>query len=311
LNNLQKFVIHRLLLLVPTVFGSSIVVFLVIHLLPGDVITYILADSPTGVDPAIVALWRQRLGLNLPIYQQYLNWFGGILTGNFGYSSYTGQPIFPELASAFQHTFILAIAAMMVAIAIGITSGMVAAIRQNRIADYLVTFFSTVGLSIPSFWLGLMLILFFAIDLKILPAVGDLGWKSLILPAVVLGIYGAGGIGRVTRSSVIDELEKDYVKAARARGAPLRVIYIKHVLRNAAIPIVTLISIQFGYMLSGAVIVENVFSWPGLGKMMVTAIQERDVPVVQAGAMVIALVFIVINLVTDILYAYINPRIRY
>ncbi len=310
-----RFLITRLTSLVPILFGTSLVAFLLIRLVPGDPAIALLGME---ADARAIAALRQQLSLDQPLVVQYVTWLGRILTGDFGRSIQGGRPVLPLLLGALGPSALLAIAALLISLAIAIPAGIVAATKRNSGADYAASFLALCGLSMPSFWLGVLLILAFSIYLPILPASGyvsplvdPLGHlKHLILPALTLGAALAAATMRMTRATMLEVLRADYVRTARAKGLPPRAVIWSHALRNARIPIATLLGIQFGQLLGGVVVTETVFSWPGIGKLTVDAIFARDYPVVQGAVLLTATLFVLINLATDLLYTALDPRVR-
>ncbi len=309
------FLVLRIASLIPILIGASVVVFLLTRLIPGDPVLALLGMEAT--DEAIEAL-RIRFALDQPMPIQYLAWLGSILTGDFGRSIQSGREVFPMLTEAFLPTVWLSLAATAVSLAIAIPAGVIAATRRDTAADYSVSFIALCGLSMPSFWLGVLLILAFSIHVPILPASGYvppgddfLGFlRHLVLPALTLGTALAAAVMRMTRSTMLEVLDADYVRTARAKGLRQRTVIWRHAFGNAQIPIVTLLGIQFGQLLGGVVITETVFSWPGIGKLTVDAIFARDYPVVQGAVLLTAGLFVLLNLLTDVLYTLIDPRLR-
>ncbi|WP_406857994.1 ABC transporter permease [Alsobacter sp. KACC 23698] len=311
-----RYLLGRLASLVPILFGTSLVSFLLIRLVPGDPAMALLGME---ADDAALAALRHKLALDQSLPLQYASWLGRILTGDFGRSIQGGRDVLPLLGSALVPTALLSVAALAISLVISIPAGIVAATRRNSAADYVASLLSLCGLSLPSFWLGILLILLFSITLPILPASGyvsplaDPGGflRHLILPALTLGAALAAATMRMTRAAMLEVLRADYIRTARAKGiAPRRVIW-RHALGNAQIPIVTLLGIQMGQLLGGVVITETVFSWPGIGKLTVDAIFARDYPVVQGAVLLTATLFVLINLATDLVYTVIDPRVRY
>ena len=309
------FLLSRVISLVPILLGTSLVAFFLVRLIPGDPAIALLGLE---ADPRSIAALRTQLALDQPIVFQYLTWLGRILTGDFGRSIQGGREVFPLLLSALGPTALLSLASILISLAIAIPAGIVAATRRNTMADYGASFAALCGLSMPSFWLGVLLILTFSIYIPILPASGyvsplldPLGFlRFLVLPALTLGAALAAATMRMTRATMLEVLRADYVRTARAKGVPARVVVWRHAFRNAQIPIVTLLGIQMGQLLGGVVITETVFSWPGIGKLTVDAIFARDYPVVQGAVLLTATLFVLINLITDVIYTIIDPRVR-
>ncbi len=313
---MKTYVIRRILQLIPVLFGISVLIFAVMKMIPGDVISGILGVDAT---PELRAQLEELYGLNRPYVVQYLDWIGGVLHGDFGESIRTAEPILPQILSRFQVTAELTILAAVISWFIAIPLGILAAVKRNSLADRFVRVFALLGVSVPGFALSILLILFLSLVFNYFSPLGYVGFfedplrnlQIMILPASILGVSIAGSVMRMTRSSVLEVLRQDFVKTVRAKGASERVAIFKHVLRNALIPIVTLVGMQIGSLLGGAVIVEQIFSLPGLGQMTLTGINQRDYPVVQGCVLFIAFVYVLVNLITDLLYAYIDPRISY
>jgi peptide/nickel transport system permease protein len=309
------FILRRLLSAIPTLILVSLFVFTLQKLLPGDPV---LAMAGEERDPAVMQYLRDKYRLNDPIPVQYLNWVGNVLTGDFGTSLRTEQPVTTLLASKLPVTLELAVLALLIALLIGIPTGIISAVRKGTVVDYGANVIALSGISIPHFWLGILLIMVFAVKLQWLPASGfvpvgeDFGQnlKTLILPAFVLGAGLSGILMRHTRSAMLEVLRTDYVRTARAKGLRPRTVILKHALRNALMPIVTLTTLLFGELLGGAVLTEQVFSIPGFGKMIVDAVFNRDYAVVQGVVLCIATGFLLLNLLADVLYRMINPRLR-
>ena len=311
-----RYVAGRIASLVPILFGTSLVAFLLVRLVPGDPAVAMLGLEAT---PEAIEAMRRRLALDQPLAVQYFTWLGGILTGDFGRSIQGNREVLPLLLGALGPTALLSLAALIVSLIIAIPAGIVAATRRNSAADYGVSVAALCGLSLPNFWVGILLILAFSITFPILPASGyvsplrDFGafLTHLVLPAVTLGTALAAATMRMTRAAMLEVLRSDYVRTATAKGLSRRRVVWGHALRNAQLPIVTLLGIQAGQLLGGVVVTETVFSWPGIGKLTVDAIFARDYPVVQGAVLLTALLFVLINLLTDLIYTLIDPRIRY
>ncbi|MCF5678492.1 ABC transporter permease [Pseudomonas syringae] len=309
------FILRRLLSSIPTLILVSLFVFTLQKLLPGDPV---LAMAGEERDPAVMEYLRDKYRLDDPLPVQYLNWVGNVLTGDFGTSLRTEQPVTTLLASKLPVTIELAVLALLIALLIGIPTGIISAVRKGTAVDYGANVVALSGISIPHFWLGILLIMIFAVKLQWLPASGfvpmgeDFGQnlKTLILPAFVLGAGLSGILMRHTRSAMLEVLRTDYVRTARAKGLFPRTVILKHALRNALMPIVTLTTLLFGELLGGAVLTEQVFSIPGFGKMIVDAVFNRDYAVVQGVVLCVAIGFLLLNLLADVLYRLINPRLR-
>ena len=296
-------------MMIPVLLGVLVIVFFINQFMPGD--PAIMLAGGEEATPEEIERVREDLGLNDPISVQFFNYVKGlILEGDLGTSYATKQPVFDEVMDRLPTTVTLAIVSILLAVIIGIPTGIFSAIRQYSWIDYTSMGLALVGVSMPNFWQGLMNILIFAIYLRWLPASGFYGWEYWILPALTIGTSSAAIITRMTRSSMLEVIRQDYIRTARAKGLSEKVVIIKHALKNALIPIITVIGIQFGGLLGGAVVTETVFAIPGLGKYMVDSIKSRNYPVVQGGVLMLALIFSVVNLVVDILYAYADPRIK-
>lgn len=304
---MHKYVLRRLLLLIPVLLGVSLLVFTIMSLTPGDPAQLILGEN--APKEAILKL-REEMGLNDPFLVQYFRYVGKAVVGDFGRSYTTGREVFGEIFSRFPNTLILAVIGIIISVCIGIPVGIISATRQYSFLDSFSMILALLGVSMPVFWLGLMLILTFSVKLGLLPSGGFDGLKSLILPSVTLGVGSAAIITRMTRSSMLEVIRQDYIRTARAKGVAEKVVINKHALKNALIPIITVVGLQFGGLLGGAVLTESVYSWPGVGRLMVDAIRQKDTPTVLAAVIFLATTFSVVNLLVDILYAYVDPRIK-
>lgn len=302
-----KYIFKRLLMLIPVMLGVTFLVFFIISMTPGDVASMILGDGAT--QEAIEKL-RNEMGLNQPVFIQYFDYMKNLLMGNMGQSYSTGKPVVLDIASRFPNTFILTVTSILISVIISIPIGIVSATRQYSIFDNFGMIFALIGISMPSFWTGLILIIVFSLNLRWFPSGGMSGVGSLILPATTLEFGATAAIARTTRSSMLEVIRQDYINTAKAKGVSRGVVIRKHALKNALIPAVTIIGLEFGVLLGGAVLTETVFSWPGIGRLMVEAIQRKDTPMVLGCVIVFALAFSVVNLIIDILYAYIDPRIK-
>jgi ABC-type dipeptide/oligopeptide/nickel transport system permease component len=303
-----RYLIGRILLAIPVLIGVATLVFSLIHLVPGDPAQSMLGDSAA---PADVADLRERLGLNQPLLTQYARFMQGLARGDLGTSFRTSQPVAAAIAERLPATVELALAAMIVATLVAVPLGIVAAVRRGTFADHAAMTLALVGVSIPNFWLGPLLAIVFAVSLGWLPVSGRGGWDSLILPAISLGAALAAILARMTRASLLDELGELYVRAARARGASGARSVLAHALRNSLIPLVTILGLQFGAVLTGAVITETIFAWPGVGRLLIQSIGFRDYPLVQGCILLIAVTYVSVNLLTDLAYGALDPRIRY
>ena len=303
-----QYIVKRLLGLIPTLLLVGALAFFFVHLLPGDPAR--LAAGPDAT-PETVELVRQDLGLDKPLPQQFLRFVSGVLRGDFGRSLTTRRPVGVEIGERFMPTFWLSIAAMSWSVLFGMAIGTVSAVWRNRWPDRIGMALAVSGISFPAFALGMLLMQIFAVDLNWLPTVGADTWRHYILPSLTLGAAVAAIMARFTRSSFVDILQEDYVRTARAKGLSEPTVIVKHALRNALIPVVTMMGLQFGFLLGGSIVVEVVFNWPGMGRLLVDAVDMRDYPVIQAEILLFSLEFILINLIVDIAYAVINPAIRY
>lgn len=301
-----RFIVRRLLLLIPVVVGVSIVSFSIMHMIPGDPARIIAGEGATAEDIASI---RIKYGLDRPLIEQYFRFMKGVLTNDLR-SIRTERPILSEILPRFANTAQLAFVSIIISSVIGVTLGIVSAVKRNSWVDTFSMVFSLVGVSMPIFWLGILLIILFAVTLRWLPSGGKGNIEHLILPALTLGLATSAIIARMTRASVLEVLNQDYVRTVVAFGLPRRKIIYKYVLRNALIPVVTVIGLQFGYLLGGAVLTESVFGWPGLGRFVVDSIFSRDYIAVQVGIMLIATTFVIVNLAVDLVYAFIDPRLR-
>jgi peptide/nickel transport system permease protein len=300
------FVVRRLLLTIPVLLGVLFVVMLTMELIPGDPVALMLGDAATK---ETIAKFREHLGLDRPLVVRYLRYLGQVVTGDLGRSIQQNRPVVDELADAWPATLQLTTTALALAALVGVATGIVSAVWPNSVFDALSRLSSLFGLSMPVFWTGLVLIVVFAFWLPLLPVGGVGSPAHLVLPAVTLALPSIAMIARMTRSSVLEVLREDYVRTARAKGVGERLVVVKHALRNAAIPILTLIGLQAGQLMGGAVLTETVFAWPGLGRLMVKAIFARDYILLQGLVLIFALAFVVINLVVDLSYGALDPRV--
>ena len=300
------FVARRLLLAIPVLLGVVFVVMLTIELIPGDAVSLMLGEHAT---PEAVAKLRDYLGLDKPLLVRYVGYVGRVARGDLGRSIQQNRPVVDELADAWPATLELTAAALLIAAALGIAAGVISAVWPNSAFDALARLGSLFGLSMPVFWTGLVLIVVFALWLSWMPVGGTGSPAHLVLPAITLALPSLAMVARMTRSSVLDVLREDYVRTARAKGVAERLVVAKHALRNAAIPILTLLGLQAGQLMGGAVLTETVFAWPGLGRLMVKAIFARDYVLLQGAVLVFALAFVVINLAVDLAYGALDPRI--
>ena len=302
------YTLRRLLIAVPAILGVIVVVFAMVRLAPGDPAVLLAGQF---ADQETIDRIRVRFGLDRPMHEQFVTFLGNLVQGDLGRSTRSNRPVVEDLATYFPHTLELAFGAILVAIAIGIPAGVISAVRRNTWADALVTFLALLGVSMPVFWFGLLAILFFSVNLGWFPVAGRGTLLHLVLPAITLGVSSTAIITRMTRSSMLEVLDQDYVRTARAKGVLDRAVVLKHALRNALVPVVTIGGLEFGRLMAGAVLTETVFTWPGIGRLLVDSILARDYPVVQGAVLVIAISFIFVNLVVDLVYGAIDPRIRY
>jgi peptide/nickel transport system permease protein len=307
----------RLIALVPTMLGVGILVFFIVRLIPGDAVDALLGDA-TRIDPALAEHMRALFGLNQPLPIQFWNWFSSVMHGDLGVSTRTGTPVTRELLNRLPATLMLAVGALIIGVLIGVPTGVLSAAKRNSFTDLGVRVGALIGLSVPNFWLGIVLIYVFGVVLHVLPAGGYAplvtspleSLKYAILPMVTLGVALAGITMRQTRSQMLEVLNEDYVRTARAKGLNQRQVTYRHALRNALIPVVTVVGLQLGRLLGGTIIIEQIFQWPGVGQLIVRAIDTRDYPMIQGAVLVLAFFFVMSNLLVDVLYLFIDPRLR-
>ena len=309
MRGIYAYIVRRLLIAIPMLLGVTVLIFSIMHLIPGDPLDYMLRGRP--VTPETLELMKEKLGLKLPLHVQYLRYMGGLLRGDWGESIRTKVPVLTELSTRYVNTLQLAVLGIAISLLIGIPLGVIAAVKQNSVFDYLSMIGALFGVSIPGFWFAIVLIMMFSVGLHWLPASGNDSVLCYIMPALTVGLGGTGFVARLTRSSMLEVLRQDYVRTARAKGLRERIVVYKHALKNAIIPVITMVGIQFGYLLGGTVIIEMVFAWPGIGRLLVVAVWAHDIPVIQGCALSFTLIFILISLTVDIAYAYLNPQIRY
>lgn len=303
-----NYFLKRLLGLTPTLLIVAVLVFLFVHMLPGDPAR--LAAGPEA-DQKTVELMRQELGLDKPLPEQFVSFFGRMVKGDLGTSMRTRRPVSTEIAERFLPTLFLTLTSMVWAVLFGMSLGIVSAVFRNEWPDRLGMTLAVSGISFPAFALGMLLMQIFSVQLGWLPTVGADSWRHYILPSATLGAAVAAVMARFTRASFVEVLQEDFVRTARAKGLKERTVVFKHCLRNALIPVVTMMGLQFGFLLGGSIVVEAVFNWPGLGRLLVDAVVMRDYPVIQALVLLFSLEFILINLIVDMLYGFINPTVRY
>ena len=313
-----KYSVRRLLMAVPTLFGVTVAAFLLIHLIPGNIVQVMLGTR-TNVTPQQIHQLYRIYGINQPLYLQYWHWLTQIIQGNMGFSLRTGLPISALIAQSFGVTAELALGAMAISLLVAIPLGVLSAIYHGSPWDYAARTFSLIGLAIPNFWLGTMLVL---VTSLYLPSFSNFNYvpiwvhplrniQDMAIPIITLAFSLMAIVTRMTRSAVLETMQLDHVRTARAKGLKETGIYLRHVLRNSLLPITTIVGLQFGYLLGGAIVVENVFALPGMGRLIVNAINQRDYPVVQSTVLFVATLFVLVNVVVDISYAFINPQVRY
>ena len=302
-----KFIGKRLLMLIPVLIGVSLIVFTLMQLSPGDPAMIILGAQAAPED---IAILRESMGLNDPLIVQFFRFLLGMFTLDFGTSYKDGMPVLTKLLEALPYTAELTFCAVLLALIIGIPAGIISATKQYSIFDRIASVLALIGFSTPNFWLSIMLILVFSVNLKWLPVSGTGSILHLVLPSIALGVQSAAVFTRMTRSSMLEVLNMDYIRTARAKGLSERVVILKHALKNALIPVITVVGLQIGLLFGGAIITETVFAWPGVGRLMIDSIRAKDTPVVQGGVIFTASIFVFINLLVDILYAYVDPRVK-
>ncbi|QHW32923.1 ABC transporter permease [Paenibacillus rhizovicinus] len=303
-----KIIAVRLLSSVGVVAGSSILVFCILYVLPGDVVMNMI--DPSSMSPEAIANLRHQLGVDRPFYEQLLHYFNAMLHGDFGHSLVNSEPVLPKIMAHFPATLELTAAASAIAILVGVVLGVLSAIHRNKPIDIAARIIGLFGISMPTFWSGILMILIFSVTLGWLPAMGSDGWKTLVLPALTLGLLGAGFIVRMVRNSMLEVLGEPFITTLRAKGLLERSVMYRHALRNALIPAVTMMGILVGEMLAGTVVIETVFSRQGIGRIISDAIMSKDLPVVQGVVLFTAIVYVAINALVDISYSYIDPRVR-
>ena len=309
---MYKYILKRLLMLIPVIIGVTFIVFFILNLSPGDPAAIILGDQASA---EALAMKREELGLNDPLLIRYVNYMFRMVQGDLGTSYKNNLNVWDQVVQRFPNTAILAVAGIIVAVLIGIPTGIISAKKQYTALDSISTVAALVGVAMPNFWFGLLMVILFALNLRWLPSQGmGEGFvplvKSLVLPALTLGTGAAAMITRMTRSSMLEVIRQDYIDTARAKGLSERTIPFHHMLKNAMIPIITAIGLQFGTLLGGAMLTETVFSWPGLGRLMVDSIKSKDIPMVLGSVIFLAIMFTVVNLLVDIIYAFVDPRIK-
>jgi peptide/nickel transport system permease protein len=313
---MQRYVLRSLVGLIPVLFGISVFIFLIVHLIPGDPVSVMLGRVS---DPTVVAAVKAEYGLNKPLVVQYATWLGQVGHGDLGYSISNGEAVAPQIAERIPRTLYLLLGGMLLALLVAVPTGILAAAKHNSWVDLAATTLNLVLMSIPSFWFAIILMLILAVQYRVLPATGyvppEAGFgdflRHLVIPCVALAAAEAGMIARLLRSTMLDTLSQNYIVVARAKGTPRRRVLYRHALRNSVVPVVTVVAVEIGYLLGGSIIIEQVFGYPGMGLLLITAITARDYPVIQGTILVYALFFLLINLLTDLLYALLDPRIKY
>ena len=305
---MYNYLIKRLLSTIPVLIGISLLLFFMLRMLPGDPAQVLAGQMAT---PEEIENIRHQLGLDRPIYEQYAVYMSHLVRFDLGRSARTQNPVTAEIWARLPNTILLAVVAIMLACLFGIPAGIISAVRPYSWTDYLVTMFALFGISMPVFWLGLMLVVVFAVILKWLPAGGTGSWQHVILPSFTLAAFVVAFIARMTRSTMLETLSQDFTTTARSKGLKEKVVIVKHALKNALIPIITVVGLQFGSLLAGAVLTETVFAWPGLGRLLYDSISARDYPMIQGVILIFGLLYIFVNLVVDLIYAFVDPRIRY
>ena len=305
---MSRFLLQRLLLLIPTLLGVLLVTFLLLYVAPGDPVQAMVGER---ADPETLARLRAELHLDDPLHQQFTHYVGGVLRGDLGTSYITRRPILQDLMQRFPATLRLAGAAMLFATVAGISIGIYGAWRPGALPDRIAAFGAYLGISFPVYWVGLILILIFAVNLRWLPPSGSGGLAYLILPALTLGMRSVAFLSRMTRAAMQEVLQSDFVRTARAKGLLEKRVVLSHAFRNALLPVLTVLGLDFGSYLTGSILTETIFSWPGVGRYVLTAIDKRDLPAVQGSILFLSLVFVLVNLITDLLYARVDPRVAY
>ena len=302
-----KYVLKRLIALIPVVAGCTFIVYMIMYLSPGDPATFALGQDAT---PEAIYEWRAMFGLNDPVLIQYARYIVGVFTGDFGTSFRNNVSITTEVMSRFPYTLQLSMAALSVSLLLAFPIGIISAVKQNTWIDGLSMFIALIGISMPVFWMGLLLVLFFSLNLGWFPSSGANAWNSVVLPGITLGTGMMAAMARTTRSSMLEVIRQDYIRTARSKGLAYGRVIRKHAIRNALIPTLTIFGIQLGNLLTGSVITETVFAWPGIGRLMIQGISARDYPMVLGCMVMFVLCFAIINLLVDLAYAFVDPRIR-
>ncbi|NGM83899.1 ABC transporter permease [Paenibacillus sp. 7124] len=303
-----SYVVKRVLQMIPTLLGVSLLCFIIIHSVPGDPAHLIAGVDATDEQVQSV---REQLGLDRPLMEQYFSYVSNLAKGDLGESMQSERPVLEEIMTRFPNTILLTVFSVVIMVIVGLFAGILSATKPNSIRDNVTMMFSLFGISMPVFWFGTMLILLFSYYWPLLPSGGSSGFQHFILPSVVLGLSSSGVLARLTRSSILEVIHQDFIRTARAKGVKERLVVYKHTLKNALIPIITIIGLEFGTLLGGAVLTETVFSMNGLGRFIIQSIQFRDYPAVQGCILFVATIFVVVNLVVDLCYSAVDPRIRY
>lgn len=305
---MTNYIIRRLLLFIPMLWVTVTLVFVVFRLVPGDPAVLVAGVSATQ---ETIQMIRHQMGLDQPIHVQYISYLLGLLKGDFGLSAAYGTHVLEAMLARYPLTLQLAGTAMLFALIVGVTIGVISAVKQYSWLDYASMLGAIAGVSLPNFWLGLMLVMVFAVQFRLFPVTGAGQWNALVLPAITLATYPTAIIARMTRSSMLEVLRQDHIRTARAKGLAERVVILRHALRGALVPTITVAGIQFGYLLGGSIVIESVFAWPGVGLLMMDSIRVRDYNVVQAVTLSFGFTFLLINLIVDLLYSYLDPQVHY
>ncbi len=305
---MRRYILRRIALLVPVVIGVVTVVFLIVHFIPGDPVEIMLGEQALAVDKETL---RRQMGLDKPLHVQYVDFLARLARGDLGRSLHTKRPVLESIVRRLPATLELALAAMVVALVLAIPLGLLSAYKKDTVVDQGSMLFALLGISMPNFWLGPLLIIVFSLKLGWLPVSGRGSLAHVVLPAITLGTAMAAILTRMTRASMLDVIQSDYITTARAKGVRESRVVLKHAFRNALIPVVTIVGLQIGGLLAGSIITETIFAWPGIGRLAIQAINARDYPLVQGCVLVIALGYVLVNFLTDLLYGFIDPRIRY
>lgn len=313
---MYRYILKRILFMIFSVFVACMMTFMLMNVIPGGTPQLILKHTFVGLEESVtdeeLSMISQRYNLDDPLYLQFFRWMQtGLLQGDLGTSYVYNRPVLYLLELRFPATILLAMTSMSIAVLCGVSLGIYSALKENRFTDHLLRFVSLFGVSMPGFWVGLLLMLVFSVKLKMIPVVGYGNIGNLLLPSLALSIHSITAILRVTRTSMLETLGQDYIRFATAKGLPMRVIVTRHALKNAMLPVITVLGFQMGHLLGGSVIIEEVFAWPGIGSLLVNSITARDLPVVQGCIILIVTMFLVVNFLVDIIYTYLDPRIRY